>query len=117
MRSKTSVWLSRRTSASFPEKAEAKPQVVFGGLLGDMASGRVWRAKPAILLHTATPEIVRRPGSTANPLIGSARPRFRAPGLASESGRGGRLSNQPSEFNAACGNYLHVSLFFGNFAI
>ncbi len=26
-------------------------------------------------------EIVRRPGSTANPLIGSARPRFRAPGL------------------------------------
>lgn len=26
-------------------------------------------------------ETVRRPGSTANPLIGSARPRFRAPGL------------------------------------
>lgn len=59
-------------------------------------------------------EIVRRPGSTANPLIGpAALPCARAslPSLV-----GGRPSNQPSN-STACGNYLHVSLFFGNFAI
>lgn len=59
-------------------------------------------------------EIVRRPGSTANPLIGPvALPCARAslPSLV-----GGRPSNQPSN-STACGNYLHVSLFFGNFAI
>ena len=109
------VGTSRRTSASFPEKGRSETPDRVRRPPGNMASGRVWRAKPAILLHAGTPK----------PCVGPARPRTRSsarlgrasvrPGLASESGRG-RLSNQPSN-STACGNYLHVSLFFGNFAI
>lgn len=106
---------SRRTSASFPEKGRSETPDRVRRPPGNMASGRVWRAKPAILLHTATPKSCvgpARPRTRSSARLGRASVR---PGLASESGRG-RPSNQPSN-STACGNYLHVSLFFGNFAI
>ena len=42
---------SRRTSASFPEKGRSETPDRVRRPPGNMASGRVWRAKPAILLH------------------------------------------------------------------
>lgn len=97
----------------FPKKAEAKPQVVFGGLLGIWHPGgsgvpnrRFCCTQP--LRNRASARLDREPAHR----LGRASVR---PGLASESGRG-RPSNQPSN-STACGNYLHVSLFFGNFAI
>lgn len=111
---KSSVWHARPARMPYSQEAaehdlgfrfsllrETRPKFVEMCQTGDFAARR----------HS---EIVRRPGSTANPLIGpAALPCARAslPSLV-----GGRPSNQPSN-STACGNYLHVSLFFGNFAI